>query len=380
MKPALKAVPDDAADLLDLLAPGEPVTFQTFGEGAHKGDRTLTRTLYGTLAQHRATLADLNKRGAGVFWTVNATNGKRRKAKDVTRIRALFVDLDGSPLGPVQSAPLDPHGIVASSPGRWHAYWRIDDCPPAEFPALQKALAAHFQADVSVCDLPRVMRLPGFLHHKGEPFQSYIVALSDALPYTLAELMDAFGLDLPEPVKPATRARRALPDRIPEGKRNDTLLSLAGGLVRKGHGLDAVTDRLQRINAERCTPPLCATEVDAIAKRAVEYGSEGFAMLPHKLLDSQDWKALTPRAHDVILTAFRRYDGMNNGRIALTWRDFEGRPDFARKDTFYSARRAAIESGILKVSSEGGNSQTGRKPDLFRITDTWLPVSPVPKM
>lgn len=382
MKPALQLVPDDAAALLDLLAPGEPVTFQTFGEGVHKGDRTLTRTLHGTLSQHRATLIELNRRGAGVFWTVNTTNGTGRKARDVVRVRALFVDLDGAPLEPVQTAPLRPHCIVESSPARWHAYWRIADCPLGSFLTLQKALATRFQADASVCDLPRVMRLPGFLHRKGTVFASHIVALCDTRPCTLAEVVEAFELSSPEPGETRTKARRVLPGQIPEGKRNETLLSLAGGLVRKGHNLGAVTDRLQRINAERCEPPLCASEVDEIAKRAVNYGSDGFALLPHKLLDSRAWRALTPRAHDVILTAFRRYDGSNNGNIALTWEDFEGRPGFGGRNAFYGkhgARRAVIESGILELCSEGTNSQRGRKADLFRIADAWLPVSPGPK-
>jgi len=121
----LAIVPDDAAALLDLLAPGEPVTFQTFGEGDAKGARGLNRILHGTLARHRATLAGLNARGAGIFWMVNAGDGKGRKAPNVQRIRALFVDLDGAPLEPVTASPLAPHAIVESSPGRWHAYWRV---------------------------------------------------------------------------------------------------------------------------------------------------------------------------------------------------------------------------------------------------------------
>jgi hypothetical protein len=39
--------------------------------------------------------ARLNAGGAGVYVTVNQTNGKGRKATDIVRVRALFVDLDG---------------------------------------------------------------------------------------------------------------------------------------------------------------------------------------------------------------------------------------------------------------------------------------------
>lgn len=370
------AAPDDAARLLDLLAPGERVTFQTFDDTKRNRDG-LTRILHGTLAEHAEKLADLNARGAGVYWMVNAGDGKGRKASNVQRVRALFVDLDGSPLEPVTTALLAPHAIIESSANRWHAYWRVTDCLLADFKPLQQALAARFDADPKVCDLPRVLRLPGFDHRKGKPYRSRIIELHARQPYTVAELVQPFDLRASEKPAPATvtpiRKRvRTLPDHVPPGERNATLLSLAAGLVRQGFDVQAVNDRLQRINAERCTPPLGADEVDAITARAVGYGSDGFAMLPHKLLDSPEWKALPPAAHDVIVTAFRRYNGANGDNIALTWADFEGREGFGRKDTFYRQRKRAVASGILQRASEGRNGQMGRKPDLFSIAPKWL--------
>ena len=378
----IATVPDDAMTLLGLLAPDELVTFQTFDD-SKRNRHGLTRIMHGTLAAHRQMLASLNARGAGVYWMVNAGDGKGRKATNVQRIRALFVDLDGAPLEPVKAAPLQPHCIVESSPNRWHAYWRIADCPPDRFTLLQKALAARFHADPKVCDLPRVLRLPGFDHRKGEPYRSRIIELHPRQPYTIAELVQAFDLHAPETHAtaanvarlPSAHKRRTLPDVIPEGERNTKLFSLARGWVQRGHGLQAVNDRMQRINAERCKPPLDATEVDAIAAQAVSYGSDGFAMLPHKLLDAPEWMALPPPVHDIVLTAFRRYDGANNGNIALTWDDFDGRPGFTRKQTFYGHRRKAIASGILQ-SHEGHNTQRGKRPDLFAIAPEWLP-SPV---
>ncbi len=371
----LASVPDDAGVFLGLLASGEQVTFQTFGEGTAKGARGLNRILHGTLAQHRQTLVAMNGRGAGVFWMVTAGDGKGRKASNVQRVRALFVDLDGSPLEPVQAAPLRPHCIIESSPNRWHAYWRMADCPLADFTPLQKALAERFDADTTVHDLPRVMRLPGFLHRKADPFPSRIVDVHDTAPYTVAAFRKAFTFEPVTPVskvitRPPTK-RRKLPDAIPEGERNKTLLSLAAGLVRKGHTLIQVRQRLHRINADRCMPPLETSEVDHIAAQAIAYGSEGFARLPHALLDSPAWKALTPRAHDVVIMAFRRYDGTGAG-IALTWADFDGRTGFAKSQTFYRARRETVAAGILQCVREGRITQTGRKPDLFNIAPKWL--------
>lgn len=382
-KPA--PVHDDASALLELLAPDESVTFQTFGEGSREGDQTLTRTLHGTLAEHRRTLAALNARGAGVYWMVNAGDGKGRKATNVQRIRALFVDLDGAPLAPVQAAPLSPHAIVESSPNRWHAYWRVADCPLADFKPLQQALAARFDADRTVCDLPRVLRLPGFDHRKGKPYRSRVIELHPHQPYTITELVQAFDLHAPETHAtganvarlPSAHQRRTLPDVIPEGERNAKLFSLACGFAQRGHGLQAVNDRLQRINAERCTPPLGADEVDAIATQAVSYGSDGFAMLPYKLLDSPAWKALTPRAQAIIVLALRRFrrDDPEAG-IALTWADFAERPSFAKKDTFYHARNEAQRSGILELVSAGRNRQTGKMPSLFTVAVAFRFPSP----
>lgn len=200
--PTVEAVGCEAARLTDLLAPGEPVTFLTFGEGSAKGERRLTKTLHGTFAERGRLLTDLNDCGAGVFWMVNAGDGKGRKADNVTHVRALFVDLDGSPLQPVTESPLRPHIIVESSPGRWHAYWRIADCPLTQFAAYQKALAAHFDADRKVCDLPRVLRLPGFLHQKAMPFRSHIVACNNVAPYVLDDFNGAFN------IPPYTEAQR----------------------------------------------------------------------------------------------------------------------------------------------------------------------------
>ncbi len=90
----------------------------------------------------------------------------------MTRVRALFVDLDGAPLLPVLEHTSPPDIIVESSPGKWHAYWRVQDCPLDQFKSAQHRLAAQFQGDTSVCDLPRVMRLPGFFHHKADPYMT----------------------------------------------------------------------------------------------------------------------------------------------------------------------------------------------------------------
>ncbi|MBW8312591.1 MAG: primase C-terminal domain-containing protein [Rhizobium sp.] len=357
-------------DFLSLFGDGQ-FTFQTFDDSSAKSPK-LSRVLHGTLHKHTQTLNALNDRGAGVFFMVNKGDGKGRRAKNVQKVTALFLDLDGSPLKPVQAAGLSPHCTVESSPGRWHAYWLVADCPLDRFTSLQQALADRFQGDKKVCDLPRVMRLPGFYHRKAARFMSRILTLdANRAPYKVAELVRELELK-PAPAPPPLAKQRKLPGFIPEGERNTTLLSLGAGLVRKGHDLQGVNVRLQVINSERCRPPLGATEVERIAARAHSYGSNGFVQLPHQLLDSLEWKALPPPAHDIVLMAFRRFDGSNNGNIALTWSDFADRPGFSDKKTFYRHRRRALASKIL-IARQAGNGRNGRTPDLIAIADHWLP-------
>lgn len=169
--------------------------FQTFDDDASRKDKGLTRVLHGSLAQRSAELELLNARGAGVFVTVNATDGDGRKSGNITRVRAVFVDLDGAPLDPVLANGKPPHIVVESSPGKWHAYWRVAALPLGDFEPVQRALAAQFSGDPKVCDLPRVMRLPGFMHRKSEPFVSRIIETNARGPYS----GDEFERPPPEP-------------------------------------------------------------------------------------------------------------------------------------------------------------------------------------
>ncbi|MBZ9718548.1 phage/plasmid primase, P4 family [Mesorhizobium sp. AD1-1] len=158
-------------------------TFQTFDEDKGRDDRTLVKTLSGSFRQHKAELERLNKQGAGVFVTVNETNGKGRKTADIVRVRAVFVDLDGAALEPVLQYQRKPHIVVETSKERWHAYWRVEGLELGDFENAQLALIERFGSDKSVKDLPRVMRLPGFLHNKGEPRLVRLLETLEAAPY-----------------------------------------------------------------------------------------------------------------------------------------------------------------------------------------------------
>jgi hypothetical protein len=157
--------------------------FRTFDDNEARQDEKLTKTFYGTFGLHAYELIRLNKAGAGVFVTINETNGTGRKAEDIIRVRAGFIDLDGEPLEPVMQHNLQPHIVVESSPGKWHVYWLINGLYLEDFRAVQLALIKLYSSDPKVHDLPRVMRLPGFFHRKAAPFRSRIVSQHDREPY-----------------------------------------------------------------------------------------------------------------------------------------------------------------------------------------------------
>jgi hypothetical protein len=170
---------------------------------------------HGTLAEHWNELVKLNAQGAGIYVTVNETDFKGRTEKNIVRVRAAFVDLDGSPQEPVDNAAIKPQLVIESSPRRYHDYWRFTGKMPLKvFEVLQKELAARFGGDPSVHDLPRVMRLAGFVWHKeGEPFLSRIVAVN--------------GVDLPRAsvLLKTFRPARVKKEKKPEQSTRDDGLS-----------------------------------------------------------------------------------------------------------------------------------------------------------
>lgn len=124
------------------------------------------RVLIGSFDELAPKLVEANQSGAGIFLTINATDGRGRLSSNVVALRALFVDCDGPPRRPWALPP----SIVVRTARGLHAYWLLAPGESLErFRGAQEALAAFYGSDPKVKDLPRVMRVPGFLHLKGVP-------------------------------------------------------------------------------------------------------------------------------------------------------------------------------------------------------------------
>jgi RepB DNA-primase N-terminal domain len=121
--------------------------------------------------------ADWNRRGNGIFWTVNRFKTAERRIENLERIEAWAVDMDegtkAEMLARLEKSLLIPTLIVETKRG-YQAYWRAKDARPEHWNAIVlDRLVPFYGADKNARDLARILRVPGFLHLKNpaEPFK-----------------------------------------------------------------------------------------------------------------------------------------------------------------------------------------------------------------
>ena len=166
--------------------------FRTYGD-KDKYDPALRGNLTGKFNQHKHTLISRNKAGASICVVVNA--GGHTDAQ-IKRVRFVFAYTDGVSPTPLCKA-LEPHALVDSSARRYHLYWRVDDVDVDSFRSIQKAIAKKYGTDGVIYNPSRIMRIPGFLHHKNEPYLSQIRHLDfDRPAYSANEIISGLGLDV----------------------------------------------------------------------------------------------------------------------------------------------------------------------------------------
>jgi hypothetical protein len=264
-----------ARRFLDLFGEGLMHRFQTFHDkGPEYCSDLNTWHEEGDLDELSTRLARAQSLGAGVYFTVNESVGGR-SIENIKTIRALFLDLDGSPLEPVLAMGLEPHAIVCSSPGKYQVYWMVAHCPLERFKPLQLALAKKFSGDPSVKDLPRVMRVPGFYHQKEQPRLVTIRSIEYFLPYPLDTIID--GLEIRD-LEIAASEKQSLPplfdafeSKVSPGGRHAHLMRYASKFAHEGKPAEEVYGLVQAINHLACTPPKPAHEIHKIVEAAMGY-------------------------------------------------------------------------------------------------------------
>ena len=166
----------------------------------------------------RSVFKRQQKKGYGVFFTVNSGGTKKNKINTIT---ANFIDVDFGKTGTgkkrtkkevqklkkeftknLHSFVLEPSIIVETCNGL-HVYWLINRNKPydiKEYRPLQLALSHHFgqAADDNICDTARIMRIPGYKHLKNpkQPFKIKCIKFNPHTRYTQEQISDAVKDDL----------------------------------------------------------------------------------------------------------------------------------------------------------------------------------------
>lgn len=193
-------------------------------------------------------------------------------------LAAVFADIDFK-MAPEADAraglarfPLPPSAVVQSG-GGLHVYWFLrepldlrDPDARAEAYQLLRRLADALHADMAAAEPARGLRVPGTVNRKpeyGAPRPVVVEILQPDRRYNPSEL-DAVLPPEPDPAPGGTGAF-VLPERIPEGERNHTLWRYGRSLRAKGLKLPRILAELERVNRERCKPPLPDDELGDIA-------------------------------------------------------------------------------------------------------------------
>ena len=93
-----------------------------------------------------------------------------------------------------------------------------------------------------------------------------------------------------------------------------------------------------------------------------------FAMLPHQVLNHENFRSLSPRATKLAIDLVAQYKGHNNGDLCAPFSQMKER-GWRSSDQLNKAKKELIARGIIKVSRQGGLN----KASLYAAT--WFPIN-----
>jgi len=178
------------------------------------------------------------------------------QAEGVALARCLFADFDGGIVledayARIKAADLPWPTAILESGGGVHAWWRLSQ-PMTDADAWHermKALAGALGSDQSVCDWPRIMRLPGFVNWKHE--QRPLAVLKDHDPtrvYDLKRFMRQSSQSIVvQPKSFSELSRRFLEEGYVMGAgRRQTMFTVACDLAARGWSVAEATTLIMR--------------------------------------------------------------------------------------------------------------------------------------
>lgn len=219
---------------------------------------------------------------------------------DVRLARSLYADLERlgveAALRACEDARLPSPTMAVNSGHGVHLFWRLTE-PMLDlglWTAAQKALIGVLGSDPAIHDPARVMRLPGFVNHNGDPAPATIAEVDPARRYNLEDILSALpplgpSPERPGPARSLSPAAKAFPSFAEErpanlharmtayleeveppadGERNIRLFAQAARLVEKFDPEEG--DLLAAIGAfnARSTDSLDDGEVELVVRNA----------------------------------------------------------------------------------------------------------------
>ncbi len=216
------------------------------------------------------------KPGYDHFYGVNPRQGKKGTSEAVKLITCVWADVDFKNFKGGKTEAIDalrkfffgPTVVVNSGHG-FQAYWLFKE--PESVDSIEKFRAIlrgvqHVVSSDMVDDLVRILRVPDTKNYKflKEVVPCTIIFAHYSRRYNLSDF-EVF-VSNGEKLKPT----QPIEQKIPKGKRNNSLASLAGALRRKGGSRGAILAAL-KVENRRCTPPLPEVEVERIAGNISRY-------------------------------------------------------------------------------------------------------------
>jgi replicative DNA helicase len=225
---------------------------------------------------------DENQRVHAYFGANPRKSKGASQAEGVLLARCVFADFDGGvcvedALSRVRAAGYPMPTAILESGGGVHCWWRLTE-PMRDAVAWHermKAIASALGSDQSVCDWPRIMRLPGFVNWKYE--QTPRAHLWDCDPtrvYALSVFQkQAVQSIVVKPKSMSDLTRRFLEEGYTLGAgRRQTMFTVACDMAARGWGVaeatSAIMERMRRVGLRQDEMEDCPRQIANAWKRA----------------------------------------------------------------------------------------------------------------
>lgn len=224
---------------------------------------------------------DENQRAHAYFGANPRRAAGASQAEGVLLARCLFADFDGGvvvedALSRVKAAGYPMPTAIVESGGGVHCWWRLHQAvtDADAWHERMKAMASALGSDQSICDWPRIMRLPGFINWKHE--QRPLAHLWDCDP-TRTYPMSVFQRQAVQAVVVKHKSMSDLSRRfLDEGftlaaGRRQTMFTVACDLAARGWGVAEATElvmqRMRRVGLRQDDLDDCPRQIANAWKR-----------------------------------------------------------------------------------------------------------------